>query len=71
VLRREATNTKFIVFGLTRPGLKPAIYHTRDEHANHRLTIDAISHCDEDPNIVYEYISYFLQTYKIIGISLV
>jgi hypothetical protein len=32
---REATNTNFIVFGLTRPGLEPTIYHTRGEHANH------------------------------------
>ena len=30
----EATNTNFIVFGLTRPGLEPTIYHTRGEHAN-------------------------------------
>ena len=27
-----ATNTNFIVFGLTRPGLKPTIYCTRGEH---------------------------------------
>ena len=31
----EATNTNFIVFGLTRPGLEPTIDHTRGEHANH------------------------------------
>ena len=29
LLSREATNTNFIVFGLTRSGLKPTIYHTR------------------------------------------
>jgi hypothetical protein len=23
---------------LTRPGLEPTIYHTRDEHANHHIT---------------------------------
>ena len=28
VLRGEATNTNFIVFGLTRPGLEPTIYRT-------------------------------------------
>jgi len=28
VLSGEATNTNFIVFGLTRPGLEPTIYHT-------------------------------------------
>jgi hypothetical protein len=37
----EATNTNFIVFGLTRPGLDPTIYHTRGEHANH-YTTDAV-----------------------------
>ena len=35
VLSEEATNTNFIVFGLTRPGLEPTIFRTRDEHANH------------------------------------
>jgi hypothetical protein len=38
----EATNTNFIVFGLTRPGLEPMIYHTRGEHANH-YTTNAVS----------------------------
>jgi hypothetical protein len=28
---REAGNISFIVFGLTRPGLKPIIYHIRGE----------------------------------------
>jgi len=28
MLSGEATNTNFIVFGLTRPGLEPTIYHT-------------------------------------------
>jgi hypothetical protein len=27
-----------IVFGLTRSGFKPTIYHTRGEHANHYIT---------------------------------
>jgi hypothetical protein len=30
-------NTNFIVFGLTRPGLEPRIYHTRGEYANHYM----------------------------------
>jgi hypothetical protein len=34
----EATNTNFIVFGLTRLGLDPTIYHTRGEHANYYTT---------------------------------
>jgi hypothetical protein len=38
----EATNTNFIVFGLTQPGLEPTIYRTRDEHANH-YTTDVVS----------------------------
>jgi len=32
---REATNNNFLVFGLTRLGLEPMIYHIRGEHANH------------------------------------
>ena len=35
VLSEEAINTNFIVFGLTWPGIKPTIYLTRGEHANH------------------------------------
>jgi hypothetical protein len=31
----EATNTNFVVFGLTRPGLEPTIYRTQHEHSNH------------------------------------
>jgi hypothetical protein len=41
VLSGEATNTNFIVFGFTQSGLKPTIYRTRDEHANH-YTTDAV-----------------------------
>jgi hypothetical protein len=41
VLSGEATNTNYIVFGLTRSGLEPTIYHTRDEYANH-YTTDAV-----------------------------
>ena len=33
MLSGEATNTKFIVFGLNRH--QPTIYHTQSEHANH------------------------------------
>jgi hypothetical protein len=38
MLSGEATNTNFIVFGLTRPELEPTIYHTQGEHANHYAT---------------------------------
>ena len=34
----EAANTNFIVIGLTRLGLKPTIYCTQGEHANHYTT---------------------------------
>jgi hypothetical protein len=33
-----ATNTTFIVFGLTKLSLEPTIYSTRGEHANHYTT---------------------------------
>ena len=38
MLSREATNTNFIVFGLTRSGLEPTIYRNRGEYANHYTT---------------------------------
>ena len=38
VLSREATNTNFIVFRLTRPVLKLTIYRTRGKHPNHYTT---------------------------------
>jgi hypothetical protein len=41
VLSGEATNTKFIVLGLTRAGLEPMTYRTRGEQANHNAT-DAV-----------------------------
>jgi hypothetical protein len=36
VLSGEATNTNFIVFGLTRPGLEPMIYRTQGKSLHHR-----------------------------------
>ena len=44
MLRGEATNTNFIVIGLTQPGLEPMINRTRDKHANHYAT-DAVLIC--------------------------
>jgi hypothetical protein len=38
MLSGEATNINFIVFALTRSGLKPMIYCTGGEHANHYTT---------------------------------
>ena len=34
----EATNTNFIVFGLTRSGIEPTIYRTGRVNANHYTT---------------------------------
>ena len=53
VLSGEAKDTNFIVLDLTRPGLKPTIYHTPGEDANHYVT-DAIQNKDVyDCNIRY------------------
>jgi hypothetical protein len=38
VLSGEATHTNCRVFGLTRSGFEPTIYHTRGEHANQYTT---------------------------------
>jgi hypothetical protein len=43
VLSREATNTNFIVIGLTRSRLKPTIYLTPGKHTNH-YTTDAVDY---------------------------
>ena len=42
MLRGEATNTNFIIFGLTRSENEPTFYSTGDEHANHNTT-DAVN----------------------------
>jgi hypothetical protein len=42
LLSGKATNTNFIVFGLTRPGLEPTIYRTLGQHSNH-YTSDALN----------------------------
>ena len=44
VLNGEAANTNFRVSSLTRPGIKPTIYHTRGDHANY-YAIDAVLEC--------------------------
>jgi hypothetical protein len=40
VFSGEATDTNFIVFGLTRSGQKPKICRTGGEHANHAVLSD-------------------------------
>jgi hypothetical protein len=42
MLSGEATNTNFIVFGLTQPGLEPTIYRIWGESTNH-YTPDAFN----------------------------
>jgi hypothetical protein len=42
MLSGEATNTNVIVFGLTRLGIEPKIYHTGGKHANHYSTNVAV-----------------------------
>jgi hypothetical protein len=38
VLSGKAANTNFIVFGLTRTGIKPTIYHIPGENTNDYTT---------------------------------
>ena len=45
MLRRETTNTNYIVFGLTRQRFELVIYRTVGEHANH-YTIDVVLELD-------------------------
>jgi len=52
MLSGEATNTNLIVFGLTRWGLKPTIYLTRGEHANHYITRVVKGMYEEDVKIL-------------------
>jgi hypothetical protein len=39
VLSGEGTNTNFIVFGLTRPGLESTIYRNQGDHSNHYAAV--------------------------------
>ena len=38
MLRGEAANTNFLVFGMTPSGLEPLIYLTQAEHVDHYTT---------------------------------
>jgi hypothetical protein len=55
----EATNTNFIVFDLTRPGLEPTIYRTRGKYANHYAT-DAVLKIWRFPKVVIMKIYNFI-----------
>ena len=50
ILIGEATNTNFIVFGLTRLGREHTIYHTWGENANYYTTNAAKKRFNEDKN---------------------
>ena len=52
MINGEATNTNFIVFGSTRSGLVPTIYHTWDEQANH-YTTDAVRKQVKQSNFIH------------------
>ena len=57
MLRGEATNTNFVVFGLTRSGLEPTIYRIRDGHVNHYKNDECIVEVDvknADKHLYYE-----------------
>ena len=57
MLSREATNTNFIVFGLTRSGLEAMIYCTQGKHANHYIT-DAVDRTIDVVCIVHRCVLY-------------
>jgi hypothetical protein len=72
MLRGEATNTDSIVFGFTRWGLEPMIYHTRGEHPNHYTTYEPMIYHTrgEHPNhyttyvVITNYLSIVTKTPK-------
>jgi hypothetical protein len=58
VLSREATNTNFIVFGSTQPGLEPTIYRTRGGYVDHYATDAFFLHLSKKPTIAYNWITF-------------
>ena len=66
MLSREATNTNFIVFGLTRPGLESTIYSTRGEHA-HNYTTNAILQIWILTGLIQEYNIFYLLLLQILS----
>ena len=64
MLRGEAANTNFIVFGVTRPGLEPTIYCTLSEHANHYTTRDR---CGLDGRDIHTFYHIYLASEVILS----
>jgi hypothetical protein len=60
MVNREATNTNFIVFGLTPPGLEPTTSHTQSEHANHCTTVAVYCGRKAWTDIQYVWLSQYL-----------
>jgi hypothetical protein len=60
MLSGEAINTNFIVFSLTRPGLKPTIYRTKErkkekeKNNNNNNNNKKRSKNNKSPNVVWE-----------------
>ena len=66
VLSREATNTNFIAFGLTRSMPEPTIYHTGGYHTNH-YTTDAVAW--EHKQTMYMYLNVHCMTIFVMPIG--
>ena len=67
-LAEEATNTNFIVFGLTRSGFEPMIYCTWGKHADH-YTIDVVIWVDMvEPTYKDMHVLTHLVFYKIMWV---
>jgi predicted lactoylglutathione lyase len=61
----EAIHINITVFGLTRLGIEPTIYHTWGEHANHYTTDMVHMRLKEGQIILIYYIShYFFRTFQ-------
>jgi hypothetical protein len=61
VINGEAIHTNLIVFGLTRPGLKPMVYRTREEQANHH-TINMVFLDKKKNSCTRFFFSFFFAT---------
>lgn len=53
MLSGKATNTKYIVFEMTRSVHERTIYRTREEHANHYITVVVICQVEKCTQKIY------------------
>ena len=63
----NATNTNFLVFGVTRSGLEHTIYRTRGKHHNHYI-IDAIFKSFFLPYLGLHNAQFFVQILYFVGV---